>query len=108
MFILDTVPGILAWGVDANQSVSQAAPGLADGNDGQRQQNKRRKPLGSGDVGAVALKQQEPPGSDTLMASAGLLAVIVAVIKPVDRRAQEPDPLAFPLCEVIEGCRVVG
>lgn len=68
-FVLDTVPGIFAWGVDANQSVSQAASGLADGNDGQGQQNKRRKPLGSGDVGAVALEQQEPPGGDTLMAS---------------------------------------
>ena len=71
----------------AHQRVSQAAPGLADGGNWQRQQSKRRKPLGSGDVGAVAFKQQVTPSGDALMASARLFAVIVEMIEAVDRRA---------------------
>ena len=42
---LDTVPVFFACGFDANQSVSQSASSLANGNDGQRQQGKRREPL---------------------------------------------------------------
>ena len=55
----------------------------------------------SGDIVAVAFKQQEPPGSDALMATAGLLPVIVEMGKPVDGAAQEPDSMALPFCEGI-------
>ena len=97
--VLDTVPRFLARRVGLQERMSQAAPGLANGNDGQRQERKRREPVASGDVRAVAFEQQETPGSDALAAAARLLSVVVEMELAVDRIAKKPDSMAFALGE---------
>ena len=61
----------------------------------------------SGDVGAVAFEQQEAPGGDVLVTSAGLLSVIVEMEFAVDRIAKKPDSMAFALGELIQGAGIV-
>ena len=100
-------PNLLCLRVYAQERVSKAPARLANANDGQRQQDKRRKPFRRGNVFAVAFNQKVAPACDVLVTAPGEFPVIVDMALTIDRIAKKPGAMGLTPGELIQGAGVV-